>query len=220
MAIALPVTIAGTQATVDCAAVASGAPAEVTFAYGAGATDAGLRACSELFAAAGGNLGRLRTQSWVVVGPVSLADGIAAGDVCQVHYAIPDLFLDSVTTGVTPNAPSAYITVADLEPYLGGALDPARAQRAIDAASEHVDFLCGQSFTLDVPASIEMATTQVAVRYYRDPEAPFGVLQSAAEASSFTKTAIPDLDVMLLGLRISWGPAWSPTAYTPRAIPT
>lgn len=99
----------------------------------------------------------------------------------------------------------AYAEVADLEPYLGGALDAERAQRAIDAAGEHVDGVCGQTFADPVPAAIEQATVQIAVRYYRDPEAPFGVIQAATEGAAYTKNAIPDLDHLLLGHRVEWG---------------
>lgn len=101
----------------------------------------------------------------------------------------------------------SYALIADLEPFLGGALDNERAQRALDAATEHIDAVCGQTFTDPVPASIEQACVQVAVRYYRDPEAPFGVIQAATEGASYTKNAIPDLDHLLIGHRVSWGVA-------------
>lgn len=97
--------------------------------------------------------------------------------------------------------------LADLEPFLGGALDPARGQRALDAATAHIDAVCGQTFLDPAPAEIAQACVQVAVRYYRDPEAPFGVIQASAEGASYTKNAIPDLDHLLIGHRVSWGVA-------------
>lgn len=99
----------------------------------------------------------------------------------------------------------AYCTPDDLVPYLGGALDPTRAGDACDAASDHVTFVCGQDFTDPVPAGVKIASVQAAVRFYRDPEAPFGVLGGLGETAAYARQPIPDLDHLLLGYRVSWG---------------
>src|SRR5262245_44257361 len=108
--IALPVTIgsggSSAKASIDAEAVAAAPTADVTFAYADGATEAKLRACTSLDVKASGSVGYLRTPSWVIVTPATLADAIAAGDVCTVHYSEPDLFVDSVTPAPTPPGPT------------------------------------------------------------------------------------------------------------------
>src|SRR5262245_43788463 len=127
--VALPVTIGSggqsTKATVDAAAVAAAPTADVTFAYADGATEAKLRACTSLVVAAGGSIGYLRTPSWVIVTPATLADVIAAGEVCTVHYSEPDLFVDSVAPAPTPPVGRAWVTGDDILAHVG--IDPASA---------------------------------------------------------------------------------------------
>ena len=99
----------------------------------------------------------------------------------------------------------SYCDPDDLVPHLGGGLDPARAQELCDAATEHVDSVCGQSFPDPPPVGVKLAAIQVAVRFARSGDAPFGVLQALGENPAYVRAPIPDLDVMLLGYRVSWG---------------
>jgi hypothetical protein len=102
-----------------------------------------------------------------------------------------------------------YATPADLAPFLGGALDDARATAAIEAAGVFLDGVCGRAelgpFPDPPPPGIHTAAIVVAVRYYRNPDAPWAIVGATAEAAAYMSKEIPDLDKYLLGLRTSWG---------------
>jgi len=194
--VALPVSVSGLIATVDCSAVADGASADVTFAYAGGATEATLRACAELFTSTTtGDSGRIRTVSWAIVTPPQLADAIAAGDVATVRYSAPDLFVDSVAPGPTPPAGLAWVTADAILVQSGAASDPVAASPADRAWADACAAAVSAGITArmagvpvlavgDYP-ELSWAALTAGVESYKRREATFGLtgymdLQGAA----------------------------------------
>lgn len=98
-----------------------------------------------------------------------------------------------------------YVTVDQLAAVLGPAMDPDRAAAAIDAASQHVDAVRGVPTDLPYPGGIVIATLTAAARYYHDPDMPYGVVAGMSDVPLYAKASIPDVDSLLLGLRVSFG---------------
>jgi len=179
--VALPVTIGtggqSTKATIDATAVAQATTADVTFAYAGGATEAQLRACTTLVVSTGtGNTGWLRTSSWVIVTPPTLADAIASGDAYTVHYSAPDLFIDAVIPAPTPTPHGlAWVTADQILIHSGAYPDPAAAP---PADAEWAD-LCAQA----VSAAIDLRMTGVAILDVADfPELVVAARAAGVEA--------------------------------------
>jgi hypothetical protein len=101
-----------------------------------------------------------------------------------------------------------YCTVDDLKPFIGTATDAARADTAIESASRWIDSALGLTvpFVAPIPSRINLAAINVAVRFYRSPEAPFGVI-GMGEAAMYVGRYLPDVEMLLRGYHESFGVA-------------
>jgi hypothetical protein len=97
-------------------------------------------------------------------------------------------------------------------------LSPARADLALQAASDYVDAVCfgvvdpltglppdPAHFADPAPARVQIATLVAAARFARDPEGPWGTVGGIGEVPMYAKGQIPDVDKLLLGFRQSFG---------------
>lgn len=194
---ALPVTVSvpSSTATIDAAAVAAAPTADVTFAYAGGATDAKLRGCTALVVTVADELGRLLTPESLAVTPVMLADVIAQQRTATVHYAAPDLVVDSVAPSPLPPAGRAWVTADAILQQTGAYADPstatpddrAWADACAAAVNQGLDVrLTGVPVfdTADYP-ELEWSALTAGVEAYKRREAAFGLtgyvdLQGAA----------------------------------------
>jgi hypothetical protein len=99
----------------------------------------------------------------------------------------------------------AYVTVAELTAILGPGTDTARAQAAADSVSDWIDMRTGQAFIAPVPARIHQLALNGALRFYHDPEAPYGVIAASSDVPMYMRGLMTDADPLLLGLRIDFG---------------
>jgi hypothetical protein len=105
----------------------------------------------------------------------------------------------------------AYCTPEDLRTVLGGAVDTdAQAvSECCDAAKLYVDATTGATFAegANVDPRVKRAAMLCAVRIYREPEAPWGIVGGFGDVPMYAKGAFPDVDALLLGLHARFGVA-------------
>ncbi len=99
----------------------------------------------------------------------------------------------------------AYVTVAELTAILGPGTDAARAQVAADSVSDWIDARTGTTFVSPVPARIHQLALNGALRFYHDPEAPYGVIAASSDVPMYMRGLMTDADPLLLGLRTDFG---------------
>jgi len=99
----------------------------------------------------------------------------------------------------------AYVTLAEVTAILGPGADAARAQTAIDAVTEWIDSRVGHSFSAPVPARVHQLALNGALRFYHDPEAPYGVIAASSDVPMYMRGLMTDADPLLLGLRADFG---------------
>lgn len=99
----------------------------------------------------------------------------------------------------------AYVTVAELTAILGPGTDSARAQVAADSVSDWIDARTGTTFAAPVPARIHQLALNGALRFYHDPEAPYGVIAASSDVPMYMRGLMTDADPLLLGLRTDFG---------------
>jgi hypothetical protein len=105
----------------------------------------------------------------------------------------------------------AYVTVDELTAILGPGADTARAQLAADAVTEWIDTRTGRTFGPSdpfagpVPARIHQLALNGALRFYHDPDAPYGVIGGPADVPMYMRSLMTDADALLLGLRTDFG---------------
>lgn len=121
-----------------------------------------------------------------------------------------------------PPPPSihVYASLSELAGVLGGVTgQDDRLSAALILASRWVDYHLGNSvtdhdvdwtapYTLNVQdcrPSIHSATLAAAVRFYKSPEVPWGVAGGLGDVAAYVKTTMPEVALMLLGQRHSWG---------------
>jgi hypothetical protein len=108
-----------------------------------------------------------------------------------------------------------YVTVDELVAILGPGADRARADTAASAISEWIDTRTGRSFGAGgdpfdplagaIPARIHQLALNGALRFYHDPEAPYGVIGGPADVPMYMRSLMTDADALLLGLRSDFG---------------
>jgi hypothetical protein len=127
-------------------------------------------------------------------------------------------------TGAVPVEPPVvatpvYASAAELKSVLGIPADRSddRVDLALVAASRWVDFRIGVASTNDpitlpltlgvVPstAAIHDATVAAAVRFYKSADVPFGV--AGQDMAVYVRTGMPDVELLLLGHRQTFGVA-------------
>ncbi len=99
----------------------------------------------------------------------------------------------------------AYVTLAEVTAILGPGADQARAQTAIDAVTEWIDTRTGTTFSAPVPARVHQLALNGSLRYYHDPEAPYGVIAASSDVPMYMRGLMTDADSLLLGLRTDFG---------------
>jgi hypothetical protein len=99
----------------------------------------------------------------------------------------------------------AYVDAAALVAVLGQGADPDRAATAAAAACEWVDARAGTTFTDPVPARITQLALNAGLRFYHDPDAPYGVIGGSADVPMYMKSLMTDSEHLLLGLRSGFG---------------
>jgi hypothetical protein len=105
----------------------------------------------------------------------------------------------------------AYVTVDELVKILGAGADLDRAQVACDAVTEWIDTRTGRTwgssdpFAGPVPARIHQLALNGALRFYHDPEAPYGVIGGPQDMPMYMRSLMTDADALLLGLRSDFG---------------
>lgn len=104
-----------------------------------------------------------------------------------------------------------YVTVDELVAILGPGADRARLAVAADAITEFIDRRTGRSwgssdpFAGPLPASVHQLALIGALRYYHDPEAPYGVVQGGEGIPMYMRSLMTDADALLLGLHADAG---------------
>lgn len=98
-----------------------------------------------------------------------------------------------------------YVTAADIVDLLGSGTDPDRAATSAAAACEWVDARAGEPFLDPVPARVTALALNAAVRFYHDPEAPYGILGGSSDVPMYMRTLMTDAEPLLLGLRTGFG---------------
>ncbi len=114
-----------------------------------------------------------------------------------------------------------FASPAELRAALGNVGDTNRLGMALLVATRWVLHRLGYTFTdTELPAdpaaitvtpvavrsSWRQATIAAAVRFYKSPEAPFGVL-GGFDMATYVRMSIPDVDMLLLGERMRFGVA-------------
>ena len=102
-----------------------------------------------------------------------------------------------------------YVTVDELVGILGPGADRARADLAASAISEWIDARTGRQFddpfAGPLPTRIHQLALNGALRFYHDPEAPYGVVGGPADVPMYMRSLMTDADALLLGLRDDFG---------------
>jgi hypothetical protein len=102
-----------------------------------------------------------------------------------------------------------YVTTDELVAILGPGADRARADLAGAAVSEWIDARTGRRFddpfAGPVPARLHQLALNGALRFYHDPEAPYGVIGGPADVPMYVRNLFTDADPLLLGLRSDFG---------------
>ena len=102
----------------------------------------------------------------------------------------------------------AYVTVDELLKVLGPGADQGRAQLAADAVTEWIDMRTGRRFSdpfVGVPARVRQLALNGALRFYHDPDAPYGVVAGTSDVPMYMRSLLTDSDSLLLGLRSDFG---------------
>jgi hypothetical protein len=105
----------------------------------------------------------------------------------------------------------AYVTTDELVAILGPGADRARADLAATAASDWIDERTGRSwsgsdpFAGPVPARVHQLALNGALRFYHDPEAPYGITAGTSDLPMYMRSLMTDADPLLLGLRADFG---------------
>jgi len=99
----------------------------------------------------------------------------------------------------------AYVTLAEVTAILGPGADAARAQTAIDAVTEWIDTRAGAPFSAPIPARVHQLALNGSLRFYHDPEAPYGVIAASSDVPMYMRGLMTDADPLLLGLRTDFG---------------
>ena len=58
---------------------------------------------------------------------------------------------------------------------------------------------------VECPTAVRQATIAAAVRFYKSPEVPWGVAGGLGDMAVYVKTSMPEVGLMLMGLRNTWG---------------
>lgn len=58
---------------------------------------------------------------------------------------------------------------------------------------------------LECPAAVRLATIAAGVRFLKSPDVPWGVAGGLGDMAVYVKTRMPEVELMLMGLRESWG---------------
>lgn len=99
-----------------------------------------------------------------------------------------------------------YVEVAEVVKIAGPGADADRAQVAVTAASDWIDARLGVVDRLDpVPARVHQLALNAALRFYHDPEAPYGVIAGTGDVPMYMRSIATDLEPLLLGLRVGFG---------------
>jgi hypothetical protein len=102
-----------------------------------------------------------------------------------------------------------YVTADELAAILGPGADPGRVELAATAVSEWIDARTGRRFddpfAGPVPARIHQLALNGALRFYHDPEAPYGVIAASSDVPMYMRGLMTDADPLLLGLRSDFG---------------
>jgi hypothetical protein len=106
----------------------------------------------------------------------------------------------------------AYVELDELVAILGAGADTARAELAATAASDWIDTRTGKPsggwadpFLGGVPARVHQLALNGALRFYHDPEAPYGIVGDSRELPMYMRNLMTDADALLLGLRSDFG---------------
>jgi hypothetical protein len=105
----------------------------------------------------------------------------------------------------------AYVDADELVAILGSGADTARAEMAATAASDWIDARTGVDAgawddpTNGIPARIHQLALNGALRFYHDPEAPYGIVGDTRELPMYMRSLMTDADALLLGLRSDFG---------------
>lgn len=98
-----------------------------------------------------------------------------------------------------------YVTADDLIAILGDGADVARATTAAWAACEWVDARLGGPVVDPPPARLNQLALNAGLRFYHDPEAPYGVIGGSADVPMYMRSLMTDSEPLLLGLRSGFG---------------
>lgn len=114
-----------------------------------------------------------------------------------------------------------YATPDEFAASIGAASGPVATERrnlALILATRWVAYRIGMVVTDDVlpiavpdvnpvparPAWRE-ATVAAAVRFYRSPDVPWGAAGGLGDSAVYVRTAMPEVELILLGQRVGWG---------------
>jgi hypothetical protein len=107
---------------------------------------------------------------------------------------------------------AAYVTTDELVAMLGTGADVARAELAALSTCDWIDARTGKPpggwndpFLGGVPPRIHQLALNGAMRFYHDPEAPYGIVGDTREIPMYMRSLMTDADALLLGLRSDFG---------------
>ena len=100
-----------------------------------------------------------------------------------------------------------YVSVDEVVAILGTGADAGRAQVAATAASDWIDARTGRTFgdPDPVPERVHQLALNGALRFYHDPEAPYGVIAGTTDVPMYMRGLMTDAEPLLLGLRADFG---------------